>query len=124
MKLISALLMGGMLAVSGWAEDIKPEPYSPELVKRAEAGDAKAQYDLGLCYVRADGVTKDNNEFLRWLRKSAEQGYAPAECNLGRCYYYAMGIRKNEIEAMKWLTKAAGQGNELANKELDKIKSK
>jgi len=35
-----------------------------------------------------------------------------------------MGIRKNEIEAMKWLTKAAGQGNELANKELDKIKPK
>jgi len=124
MKPILTILVAGMLSATGWAEVVKPEPYTPDLVKKAQAGDAKAQYDLGLCYVRADGVTKDNNEFLRWLRKSAEQGYAPAQCNLGRCYYYAMGIRKDEIEAVKWLTKAADQGDELAKKELDKIKSK
>ncbi|MCX6947738.1 MAG: tetratricopeptide repeat protein [Verrucomicrobia bacterium] len=99
MKLIPLFLVVGMLAVSGWAEDAKPEPYSPELVKRAKAGDAKAQFDLGLCYVRADGVNKDNKEFLKWLTKSAKQGYAPAQCNLGRCYYYAMGIKKDYEEA-------------------------
>ena len=56
MKLIPALLIVGMFAVSGWAEDTKPEPYSPELVKKAEAGDAKAQYDLGICYYEGTGV--------------------------------------------------------------------
>ena len=38
MKLIPRFLLVGILAVSGWADDAKPEPYSPELVKRAEAG--------------------------------------------------------------------------------------
>jgi len=124
MKLIPLSLLAGMLAVSGWAENAEPEPYSLELVKRAKAGDAKAQFDLGLCYVRADSVNKDNKEFLKWLTKSAEQGYAPAQCNLGRCYYYAMGIKKDYEEAVKWLTNAADQGDELAKKELEKLKSK
>ena len=124
MKLIPILLTLVMLAVNGWARNDQPEPYSPELVKRAKAGDAKAQFDLGLCYVRADGVNKDNKEFLKWLTKSAKQGYAPAQCNLGRCYYYAMGIKKDYEEAVKWLTNAADQGDELAKKELEKLKSK
>jgi len=47
MKLIPLLLLVGLLAVSGWAEDKEPEPFSPELVKRAEAGDERGQYDLG-----------------------------------------------------------------------------
>jgi len=46
-KLSPILLTVGMLAVSGYAQDAKPEPYSPELVKRAEAGDERGQYDLG-----------------------------------------------------------------------------
>ena len=113
-----------MLAVSGWAEDAKPESYSAELVKKAEAGDAKAQFDLGLCYVRADGVNKDNKEFLKWLTKSAEQGYAPAQWNLGRCYYYAMGIKKDYEKAVKWWTKAAEQGLPQAKEAIEKLKSK
>jgi TPR repeat protein len=124
MKLIPLFLLVGMFAVSGWTEAPNPEPYSPGLVQRAKAGDPKAQFDLGLCYVRADGVNKDNKEFFKWLTKSAEQGYAPAQCNLGRCYYYAMGIKKDYEEAVKWLTNAADQGDQLAKKELEKLKSK
>jgi len=48
MKLIPALLIVGMFAVSRWAYDYRtPEPYSAELVKIAEAGDERGQYDLG-----------------------------------------------------------------------------
>jgi len=47
MKLIPILLTLVIVAVSGWAEDLKPEPYSAELVKKAEAGDERGQYDLG-----------------------------------------------------------------------------
>ncbi len=56
MNLILILLTIGMLAVSGWAVDIKSEPYSPELVKRAETGDAKAQIGLAECYGSGTGV--------------------------------------------------------------------
>jgi len=42
MKLIPLLLLIGMFVISGWAEGYYPEPYSSELVKKAEEGDAMA----------------------------------------------------------------------------------
>jgi hypothetical protein len=54
MKLIPLFLLFGILSVSGWAED--KAIYSPELVKRAELGDANAQCELGICYSEGTGV--------------------------------------------------------------------
>ena len=83
MKLIPALLIVGMLAVSGCSKrELKPEPYSPELVKKAEAGDAKAQFLLGACYYEGEGVEKDEKEAVKWYTKSAEQGNAGAKKQL------------------------------------------
>ena len=65
--------------MSGWAEDEKPEPYSPELVKKAEAGDAKAQDDLGRCYYKGEGVTQDFKEAVKWRTKASEQNDANAK---------------------------------------------
>jgi len=142
MKLIPVLLLGGMLAVSGWAEDYKPEPYSAELLKKAKAGDAKAQRDLGLCYFNGDGVTQNYEESTRWSSKSVESfhaqmektfsatmrnykpepysaelvkkakaGDAKAQCDLGVFYYKGEGVTQDYEEAFKWLTKSAEQGN-------------
>jgi len=58
-----------MFAVSGWAEE--KTIYSLELVKNAESGDAKAQFDLGACYFKGDGVTQDYKEAVKWYTKSA-----------------------------------------------------
>jgi len=44
----------GMAAVSGWSDDVVP--YSLELVKKAESGDAFAQYNLGRAYLHGKGV--------------------------------------------------------------------
>ena len=146
MKLIPALLLGGMFAVSGWAEDYKPEPYSAELVKKAKAGDADAQRDLGLHYFNGDGVTQDNEESIKWSLKSmesfhaqmektrsailqnyksepyspelvkrAEAGDAKAQCDLGVFYYKGDGVTQDYKEAVKWLTKSAEQGNLIAS---------
>ena len=75
MKLITIFLLVGMLAVSGWAEELKPEPYSAELVQKAEAGDAEAQYNLGQCYENGQVGIKDNKEAVKWYTKAAEQNY-------------------------------------------------
>ena len=57
MKPFPLLLLIGMLAVSGWAQDKKTEPYSPELVKRAEAGDVQIEVVLlDLRHVHPTGV--------------------------------------------------------------------
>jgi hypothetical protein len=113
-----------MLAVSGWAEDAKPEAYSPELVKDAEAGDAKAQYFLGASYYIGQGVAQDYKEAVKWLTKAAEQGNARGQYNLGTCYFKGQGATKDKDEAVKWLTKAAKQGNARALEKLKVIHSK
>ena len=102
MKLIPFLLLVGMLAVSGWAEDAKPEPYSPELVKRAEAGDAKAQYDLGACYYSGKGVTQDYKKPVKWNMKSTQQRNAIGQHYLGACHYEGKGVAQDYKKAVKW----------------------
>jgi hypothetical protein len=113
MKLIPIFLLVGMLAVSGWAD------YSPELVKKAEAGDAEAQFLLGNAYYYGgDGLTINYKEAVKWLAKSAEQGYTRARLTLGACYYDGKGVVKNEKEGVKCWTKAAEEGDVDAQLEL------
>lgn len=94
----------GALGVSA-AED------TAALKKRAEAGDAVAQYNLGVCYAKGEGVAKDEVEAVKWCRKAAEQGHAHAQYSLGVCYAIGEGVPKNEVEAAKWYRKAAEQGH-------------
>jgi TPR repeat protein len=123
-KLISLFLLVGMLVVSGIAEDAKREPYSPELVKKAEAGDAKAQCDLGICYNKGEGVDKDEKEAVRWYSKAAEQGNARAQFYLGACYDNGTGVERDEKAAFELWTKSADQGDVEAKKALERIKTK
>ena len=48
----------------------------------AERGDAEAQYELGMCYARGDGVNKDFAEAVKWWRKAAQQGVQDAKIRL------------------------------------------
>ena len=113
-----------MLAVSGRAEEAKPEPYSAELVKKAEAGHAKAQFRLAESYEDGNGVTQDYKEAVKWYAKSAEQEDAKAQNNLGRLYYEGDGVTQDYKEAVKWLTKSAEQGDEISKEMLERLKSK
>ena len=95
-----------------------PTGYTDTLVKQAESGDAKAQFDLAGAYFKGEGIPKDDVEAVRWLRKSAEQGYAKAESNLGVMYVTGQGVAKDEAEAVRWLRKAAEQGDAKAQHRL------
>ena len=87
-----------------------PAAKSPAGPLAAEQGSAEAQYKLGLCYNKGQGVKKDYAEAVKWYRKSADQGNAAAQCNLGRCYYAGQGVAQDYAEAVKWFRKAAEQG--------------
>jgi len=119
MKLIPALLIVGMLAVIGCSKEVKKiEPYSPELVKKAEAGDANAQCDLAFRYTKGKGVPQDYKEAVKWYTKAAEQGNAKAQYNLGSRYANGEGVTQDYKEAVKWYTKSAEQGNGFAQYHL------
>jgi len=74
------------------ASDTTPsEPAGPseaerEYLARAEAGDAKAQCNLGYAYAHGEGADLDFDKALLWTRKAAEQGLAEAQSNLGKMY--------------------------------------
>ncbi len=42
--------------------------------KRADEGSPAAQYDLGMRYIKGDGVERDEEAGLKWLDKSAKNG--------------------------------------------------
>ena len=92
---------------TAWAP--KPDDI-PQLKRDAEAGDAIAQYNLGLCYANGNGVEVDLAETVRWLRKAAEQGLPQAQFNLGMCLSRGVGVEKNVVEGTMWLNSAAQQG--------------
>jgi uncharacterized protein len=95
----------GLQVIAGSLEDLR---------KKAEEGDAEAQYNLGRMYARGEGVPKDPAEAVKWYRKAADQGQASAQINLGKMYANGEGVPKDASEAVKWYRKAAEQGIDTA----------
>jgi hypothetical protein len=100
-RIFRTLLAFVFLAAAAFAADFA------ETKKNADAGDAEAQYNLGLMYAKGGGVPKDFTEAVKWYRKAADQGHADAQKSLGNMYYKGEGVPKDGVEASKWLRKAA-----------------
>jgi TPR repeat protein len=80
-----------------------------EFSQGAEAGDARAQYNLGIMLLRGTGVAQDTKAAIAWHRRAAELGYAAAQHGLGVIYYRGKIIKRDHGEAAKWFRKAAEQ---------------
>ena len=70
-------------------------------MKAAEAGDAEAMRDLGICYAYGEGVGQSYAEAVKWFRKAADLGDAAAMFSLGVCYAYGEGVGQSDAEAAK-----------------------
>ena len=86
----------------------------PMFQRLAQGGDVYAQFVLGYCYEKGQGVPQDYTQAVYWYRKSAEQGNAWAQYNLGNCYYIGDGVAKDYTQAVYWYRKSAEQGNAWA----------
>jgi uncharacterized protein len=84
----------------------------------AEAGDATAQYNLGVIYEHGQGVPQDYKEAVKWYRLAAEQGDARGQYNLGGLYESGQGVLQDYKEAAKWWRLAADQGEAMAQTNL------
>jgi hypothetical protein len=102
-KLLAVFILSIGLIVSAWAQD-------PDLVRRAETGDANAQFNLGEIYDRARGVERNEQEALKWYRLAAEQGLAEAQNNLGAIYESTNDDSGDYEEAVRFYLVAAEQG--------------
>lgn len=92
-------------------------PTDPEAERRLQAltdlaeRSPKAAYDLGLRFLRGDGVERNSYQAIQWMRKAGEAGHVEAQYALGRLYllgFEEMGSDPAEAEA--WLTRTAAKG--------------
>ena len=85
-----------------------------EFRRGADAGDARAQDQLGIMYEEGQGVAEDPPSAAFWYEKAAVQGYAPAQLNLARLYRNGKGVARDESRAVHWYTQAAEGGLAIA----------
>ena len=76
-----------------------------DLLAKASAGDAKAQYQLGLFYYRGKHVPQDYAQALNWFDTAAKNGSIPAMNALAGLYNAGHGCdptRKRLFTGTKW----------------------
>lgn len=91
-------------------EGYEPQVFSKELLRKAEAGDAKAQLQIGGAYQEGRGVEKNPALAVEWIQKSADQGYPRGLAALGQCYFLGQGVSRDETKALLYMTQAAEKG--------------
>jgi uncharacterized protein len=85
-----------------------------ELTPLAEAGDAEAQFLLGLLNEAGALPESSQNAAAIWYAKAAASGNAKAQNNLGAMYYDGRGVARNRALALTWYGRAAELGNPQA----------
>ena len=102
------------LGFASGQEFAMPESPPPALslaaLRQMAAGDAMAQFHLGVMYHKGEGVPQDDAETAKWFRRAAEQGLAVAQFNFGVAYHKGMGVPQDDAEAVRWFRRAAEQG--------------
>jgi len=113
------VVSGGPAAPS--AERLSAPPPTREQVrafescrKAAEAGDAAAEYELGMMLAYGRGTARDEVAAMDWLRKAAARGHGGAQGKLGLMLFRGIGTPKDEAAAAEWLAKAAEHGDIVA----------
>ena len=88
--------------------------------EEAERGVADAQVALGVVYLTAQGVERDEEKALSWLLKAADQSDTDALYNLGIVFDTGFfGMRPPDAtEALSWFRRAASQGHDGAKYNL------
>jgi TPR repeat protein len=109
-----AFVVAVSLGISGYLLIHKSEAERiADIEKKAQAGDAVAQFQLGQVYIHGNpdaGVESDAEQAEQWLQKSAVQKHKAAQYALGM-FYQSAG---DDVGAYAWLSIAASPTNDLA----------
>ena len=77
----------------------------------AAAGDADAQYNLGILHDTGQGVPQDYREAARWYGMAGDQNHASALYNLGLLHFEGKGVARDEVKAIELYRRAARHGD-------------
>ena len=85
-----------------------------ELSRKADGGDAVAQYQMGRICETGNGVEQNYGKAFEYYSKAAAQGLAAGQYALGFCYSEGRGVAQDYGQAVQWYMKAAAQGEAAA----------
>lgn len=85
------------------------------LIKKAESGDVKAQFDLALAYSKGYGIECNYEKAYNLWIELAEKKVPAAMFNLGRMFLYGLGREVDIANAMHWFWKAHRHKNNCLN---------
>ena len=88
------------------------------LKKKADEGDAVAQFQLAYCYQTGAGVARNIDECVRWYTVAAMHGHPDSQHNLGFLYMTGDGVEQDYEQAYTWGILAAENGNNSLLKKL------
>lgn len=110
----SSIKAAGMTIINATG-GVVPEQMTPAaktLAARAEKGDATAQADLALAYLRGEGVVSNPAAAAGWAGLSATKGHAMGQFLLASIYN--TGIKPAPHTGFRWMSAAALNGNTKA----------
>jgi hypothetical protein len=89
------------------------------LRKLADAGDADAQWRMGVRYHTGAGVPQDDKQAVQWFLRSAEQGNMTAQATLGAYYWAGRGVPQDLSRAYFWSALALAHGDEHSKSRME-----
>jgi hypothetical protein len=91
------------------------------ILKRANAGDSIAQYEMALRYADGEGVPQNYQDAMEWFAKAAANGNDKAQWKLGLGYIKGIGVPHDERKAVVWFKRAANRGDIRAQSALSDV---
>ena len=100
--------------------NVGPEPAQAVhwLNQAAAQGHSKAQFKLGMYYLKGQSIARSPQTAFKWFNKAAQQGVAGAQFNLAMMYEKGDGIAPNLKMALRWYESASNLGNSNAQQNL------
>lgn len=85
-----------------------------QMLEWADRGDADAQFELGLRMITGEGVKKNEEEGVKWVRRAAEQDHLRAMHVMGSLFEEGVGVSQDLAKSVEWYEKSAEMGFALA----------
>lgn len=119
--IFSVALFASLHALADEAAASATSDYSAtyeRILPLAQAGDRRAQHDLGMMYDKGMGVAQDTAQALKWYQLAAQRGDAASQTALGFKFYKGQGVPQDYVRAAHWYRMSAGQGDAAAQYDL------
>ncbi|HHB94784.1 MAG TPA: hypothetical protein ENK88_06535 [Campylobacterales bacterium] len=89
--------------------------------EEAQCKSDQAMTNLGLMYLKGQGVTKDFNKAKEWFEKGSEYDNESANYNLALMYQSRIGVEEDMDKAIEYFRRASRYNHQLSNFRLGLI---